>query len=199
MDGQRIDYVSARGIVARSCGYSRTGSARARTRCNSGRHAGREAQFVGTRWKAGAHRARATRRPGRARSSIRVRGSVEPDLLTTARPPAFEPKVSDAELFERPTLPSRIFEIPLEAAEPVRASAAQLGELVSEPAPVTAAPASIAALAQTGNGAMQSPEMLEAIVSRIVERMQPQVIDVVTREILRPLVEALVRREIDKH
>ncbi len=46
---------------------------------------------------------------------------------------------------------------------------------------------------------VQTPEMMEAIVSRIVERMQPQVIDVVTREILRPLVEALVRREIDKH
>ncbi len=40
--------------------------------------------------------------------------------------------------------------------------------------------------------------MIEAIVSRIVERMQPKVMDVVTREILRPLVEALVHREIEK-
>jgi hypothetical protein len=123
----------------------------------------------------------------------------EPNLLTTAWPPPFEPKVADAELFERPTLPSRIFEIPLEAAQTVRAPAPQLSEPVSEPAPVAAAPVSLAAAPQTGNGALQTPEMLEAIVTRIVERMQPQVIDVVTREILRPLVEALVRREIDKH
>lgn len=123
----------------------------------------------------------------------------EPNLLTTAWPPPFEPKVSDAELFERPTLPSRIFEIPLEAADIARASAPRLSEPVREPAPVAAASASLAAVPQTGNGALQTPEMVEAIVSRIVERMQPQVIDVVTREILRPLVEALVRREIDKH
>jgi hypothetical protein len=119
----------------------------------------------------------------------------EPDLLTTAWPPPFEPKLSDAELFERPTLPSRIFEIPLETTETARTSALK----ATEPTPVVAAPASLAALPQTGNGAVQSPEMVEAIVSRIVERMQPQVIDIVTREILRPLVEALVRREIDKH
>ncbi len=124
----------------------------------------------------------------------------EPNLPTTAWPPPFEPKaISDAVLFERPTLPSRIFEIPLEAADTARASTPRLSEPVSEPAPVAAAPASLAPVPQAGNGAVQTPEMVEAIVSRIVERMQPQVIDVVTREILRPLVEALVRREIDKH
>jgi hypothetical protein len=43
-----------------------------------------------------------------------------------------------------------------------------------------------------------SPEVIEAVVTRIVERMQPKVLDMVTREILRPVVEALVRREIEK-
>ena len=43
------------------------------------------------------------------------------------------------------------------------------------------------------------PAMIEAVVTRIVERMQPKVMDVVTREILRPLVEALVRREINRN
>jgi hypothetical protein len=43
-----------------------------------------------------------------------------------------------------------------------------------------------------------SPEVVEAVVTRIVERMQPKIMELVTREILRPVVEALVRREVDK-
>jgi CheY-like chemotaxis protein len=39
---------------------------------------------------------------------------------------------------------------------------------------------------------------IEDIVSRVVERMQPQVLDVITREILRPVVEALVRRQLEQ-
>jgi CheY-like chemotaxis protein len=38
---------------------------------------------------------------------------------------------------------------------------------------------------------------IEEIVSRVVERMQPQVLEVITREILRPVVEALVRRQLE--
>ncbi len=40
-------------------------------------------------------------------------------------------------------------------------------------------------------------QQLEEIISRVVERMQPQVLDVITREILRPVVEALVRRQLE--
>ena len=39
---------------------------------------------------------------------------------------------------------------------------------------------------------------IEEIVSRVVERMQPQVLDVITREILRPVVEALVRKQLEQ-
>jgi CheY-like chemotaxis protein len=42
------------------------------------------------------------------------------------------------------------------------------------------------------------PRQIEEIVSRVVERMQPQVLDVITREILRPVVEALVRRQLEQ-
>ncbi len=42
------------------------------------------------------------------------------------------------------------------------------------------------------------PSVVEAVVARVIERMQPQILDIVTREILKPVVEALVRREIDK-
>jgi len=40
------------------------------------------------------------------------------------------------------------------------------------------------------------PSAIAAIVDRVIERMQPQIMEVVTREILRPVVEALVEREL---
>jgi hypothetical protein len=55
-----------------------------------------------------------------------------------------------------------------------------------------------AAPAAVVNGAL-TPEVLEAVVTRIVERMQPKVLEVLTREILRPVVEALVQRELSKY
>ncbi len=40
--------------------------------------------------------------------------------------------------------------------------------------------------------------MIEAIAQRVIERMQPKIIELVTRELLRPAVEALVQRELEK-
>jgi hypothetical protein len=42
------------------------------------------------------------------------------------------------------------------------------------------------------------PEMIDAIVTRALARVQPQLMDVVNREVLRPVVEALIRRELEK-
>ncbi len=42
-------------------------------------------------------------------------------------------------------------------------------------------------------------EVVDAVVAKVLERMKPEVIDIVTREILKPVVEALVRRELEKH
>lgn len=44
----------------------------------------------------------------------------------------------------------------------------------------------------------RSAELVDRIVARVVERMQPEIMDIVTREILRPVAEALVRRELEK-
>jgi len=59
---------------------------------------------------------------------------------------------------------------------------------------------STAAAVIPSNGAQSpaSPEMIEAVVNRLLERMQPQVMDVVNREVLRPAIEAMVRREMEK-
>jgi len=42
------------------------------------------------------------------------------------------------------------------------------------------------------------PAAIEAVVLRVIERMQPKIIELVTRELLRPVVEALVQRELEK-
>lgn len=43
-----------------------------------------------------------------------------------------------------------------------------------------------------------SPEMIEAVVNRLLERMQPQIMEVVNREVLRPAIEDIVRKEMKK-
>jgi CheY-like chemotaxis protein len=42
------------------------------------------------------------------------------------------------------------------------------------------------------------PALVEAIVQRILDKMRPQVVDIITKEFLRPIVQALVHREIEK-
>jgi hypothetical protein len=46
--------------------------------------------------------------------------------------------------------------------------------------------------------ASPNPEAVEAAIQRVMERMQPQIAALVTRDILRPLVEALVQQELKK-
>ena len=44
----------------------------------------------------------------------------------------------------------------------------------------------------------QEDQLVSEISARVMERMRPQVIDVITKEILRPIVEALVKKEIEE-
>lgn len=46
--------------------------------------------------------------------------------------------------------------------------------------------------------ASPSPEMIEAVVNRLLERMQPEIMEVVNREVLRPAIEAIVRQQMKK-
>jgi CheY-like chemotaxis protein len=48
------------------------------------------------------------------------------------------------------------------------------------------------------NAVLANPEMVDAIVNRLLERMQPEIMEVVNREVLRPAIEAIVRREMKK-
>jgi CheY-like chemotaxis protein len=54
--------------------------------------------------------------------------------------------------------------------------------------------------AQTNSTAPAAPDsaLVEAVVQRVLDKMRPQVVDIITKEFLRPIVQALVHREIDK-
>lgn len=46
--------------------------------------------------------------------------------------------------------------------------------------------------------AAPDPALVEAVVQRVLDKMRPQVVDIITKEFLRPVVQALVHREIEK-
>ncbi len=83
----------------------------------------------------------------------------------------------------------------LAAAETPRTSASSYPTEAPAPALTVPGPAAPAASeAQPADAAM-----VEAVVARVIEKMQPQILEIVTREILKPVAEALVRRELEKH
>jgi CheY-like chemotaxis protein len=55
------------------------------------------------------------------------------------------------------------------------------------------------ASANSAPSAPPDPALVEAVVQRILDKMRPQVVDIITKEFLRPIVQALVHREIEKH
>ena len=48
------------------------------------------------------------------------------------------------------------------------------------------------------NPGVPDPALVEAVVQRVLDKMRPQVVDIITKEFLRPVVQALVHREITK-
>jgi hypothetical protein len=55
-----------------------------------------------------------------------------------------------------------------------------------------------ALLTSSASPAGPDPALVEAVVQRILDKMRPQVVDIITKEFLRPIVQALVTREITK-
>jgi len=59
---------------------------------------------------------------------------------------------------------------------------------------------SLNAAATPSSPAPEAPDaaLVEAVVQRVLDKMRPQVVDIITKEFLRPVVQALVQREIKK-
>jgi len=90
-----------------------------------------------------------------------------------------------------------------QTAEPALAEPSPVAPsaLAAEQAAAPVEPESLRGEAVQSFGVPQpaNPQLVDEVVNRVIERMQPQVLEIVTREILRPVVEALVRRELEKH
>ena len=74
------------------------------------------------------------------------------------------------------------------------------GQAASVP-PITTSPEVPVNQENNGTGvslADPDPALVEAVVQRVLEKMRPQVVDIITKEFLRPVVQALVHREITK-
>lgn len=67
-----------------------------------------------------------------------------------------------------------------------------------EPVVVKTLQAALAAPAAPARNASADPALVEAVVQKVLDKMRPQVVEIITKEFLRPIVEALVQREIKK-
>jgi CheY-like chemotaxis protein len=68
---------------------------------------------------------------------------------------------------------------------------------MAHPSATTAAD-SQSAPANSSTPGSPDPALVEAVVQRVLDKMRPQVVDIITKEFLRPVVQALVSREITK-
>ena len=85
------------------------------------------------------------------------------------------------------------------------AQAPDMPPTISQPAPASAGPipASLGAdtppaLGNVAPNGSPDPALVEAVVQRVLDKLRPQVVEIITKEFLRPIVQALVHREIEK-
>jgi CheY-like chemotaxis protein len=131
-------------------------------------------------------------RPG---DSVPAAGHVAP---VTVPEPVVPPSFTQPIVPESATQPI----VPVSATQPIApglaaetvASAPIFPPPVKPPALVNSRPAP-ASPAQTSS---PDPALIEAVVQRVLDKMRPQVVEIITKEFLRPIVEALVHREIKK-
>jgi CheY-like chemotaxis protein len=111
------------------------------------------------------------------------------DLATSLNPQPIEPVAEKPNPELEPVAQAPA--VPAVTAQPVPASVAQIP--AATPANAQPEPADSAAPPSP------DPALVEAVVLRVLDKMRPQVVDIITKEFLRPIVQALVHREIEKH
>jgi CheY-like chemotaxis protein len=130
----------------------------------------------------------------------------EEQEVATSWPPAFRPVTVPAEPVKAAWAP-KFAEVQPLSKETMPVASAVVSRATEAPAGLPRAAEAIANVAadltkstvkEAAASGTLDPEVVEAVVTRIVERMQPKIMELVTREILRPVVEALVRREVEK-
>jgi len=120
---------------------------------------------------------------------------------TNSAPPVSKPSTQSAEDTAR-SIPKQDWadlaaSLQPKPIEPVAEKSKPATPLVAQAPAVPAANAQPAS-ANSALPASPDPALVEAVVQRVLEKMRPQVVDIITREFLRPVVQALVHREVTK-
>jgi hypothetical protein len=102
----------------------------------------------------------------------------------------FQPKPIDSVVEKPKSNPAPLSQVPIEPAANARP------ETAFEARSLTASAGN--AEPTSANSAVPDPALVEAVVQRVLDKMRPQVVDIITKEFLRPVVQALVHREITK-
>ena len=140
--------------------------------------------------------------PPRAMQPVQPQAKTATEIPSTMKTqPSLKPPAQSAEDTAR-SIPKQDW-ADLAASVQPKASEPVAEKPKPVPAPISTSPAVTAANSQPASAtssetAEPDPALVEAVVQRILEKMRPQVVDIITKEFLRPIVQALVHREIEK-
>ena len=138
--------------------------------------------------------------PPRAMQPVQLQAKAPTEIPSTMKTqPSLKPLAQSAEDTAR-SIPKQDW---ADLAASVQPKASGPVEEKPKPASVSTSPAVTAANSQPAPAsspgtAEPDPALVEAVVQRILDKMRPQVVDIITKEFLRPIVQALVHREIEK-
>jgi len=121
------------------------------------------------------------------------------------QPVAFTEEAPAPEIFygaaavEEEPLPAAAEEAEVPGAEPGPAAATPAAmEFASSPALSKLVSEAVPSMPAGAGAAASMPDM-DAMVAKVLEKMSPEVIQAVTRELVKPMIEAILRGELDKH
>jgi hypothetical protein len=133
---------------------------------------------------------------------------LDPGVMSAAYEPAVEPPVAEAAPVEKPTVSPYVSEdiptietlLSAESKEILQEEAAHAvtEELPFEPTVEQEVASAYAAPVLSEPAATPPAPDMDEIVAKVLAKMNPEVLQTVTREILKPLVEAMIKDELTK-
>ncbi len=127
-------------------------------------------------------------------------GTVEPPLRLAKPSIVLTPSIPESAHADRSADSNKV-SAPVESAASIAKTPPPSDNLPKPAASATPLAVAIPPVANLAPGATSAPDaaLVEAVVQRVLDKMRPQVVDIITREFLRPIVQALVHREVEKH
>ena len=152
----------------------------------------RKASQLAASWDAPAAGTPATEAAASHEESVQDAALAVPVAKPEPAPEAVEPHVAPV---AHQAAPDETQDVPVYRAEEPRWAA----PAPVEEAPVTEPPVAEAPMPEAAPAPEPKQSDIEAMVARVLEKMSPDVMQKVTHEILRPVIEALVKEELNSH